>query len=393
MDALAIVCEYNPFHSGHAYHIQAAKELCNADTVIGVMSGCFVQRAEPAVLSPVLRAETALHNGMDAVIELPVAFSCAVGERFADGAMRIMSRIPQIKWLAIGVEDDGNLIQRIADIQFTQPPVFCARLQEVLQKGKPYAVALTEATAAAIDTSLCEAVKAALQKPNNVLAVEYLRSIRRHDLSIVPVFVQRSGNHYNDTAACGQHISATAARILLEKGDFHALRPYIPHPLFSVLCESYERQRVHWDIYEALTVHALRTKDIAQSADNGEGLHYKLSECARKYVRLTDIVEACKSKRYTVGRIKRICLQTLLGITDEVMQQAEGAAGRLIAVKNARKDILRALSGIAVQNNDYAALGDAAVAAAQTDGTAGSIYSLITQQPNNAFWDRKLLTV
>ena len=117
MSAVAIVCEYNPFHTGHAYHIAESKAICGAETVIGVMSGFFVQRAEPAFITPSVRAKAAVMNGMDCVIQLPTLFSCAAGNVFAEGAVRIISRIPEIKYLAMGTESDGNILREVAEIQ------------------------------------------------------------------------------------------------------------------------------------------------------------------------------------------------------------------------------------------------------------------------------------
>ena len=393
MHTVAIICEYNPFHSGHAHHIAEARKQSGADTVVGVMSGCFVQRAEPAVFPPTLRAQAAIHSGMDAVIELPVLFSCAAGQLFAEGAVRILSRIPRITHLAMGVEDDGALLKRIAAVQTDEPPIFTETLKNELQSGKSYAAALTSATTAAIETDCKETCAAALQKPNNLLAVEYLKALRHLHVSLRPVFIPRAGNGHRDTSATGTHISASAARLLLQSGEIEQLKPYLPPSDFDACIDEYKRHPINESAYNALTVHALRHSDLSRTFDAGEGLDEKLRKCAARQCRLADITAACTSKRYPLGRINRICLQALLGITAETVSLSDAAAGRLIAVKNARKDLLRDLTSVAVQNTDYAAFGSRTQRVAQIDGKAGSIWALITGRDGNAFWDRKLLTV
>lgn len=393
MNTVAIICEYNPFHSGHAHHIEEARQLCDADTVVGIMSGCFVQRAEPAVLPPNLRAQAAIHNGMDAVIELPALFSCAAGQLFAEGAVRILSRIPRITHLAMGVEDDGALLERIAAVQANEPPIFTETMKNELQSGKSYAAAITTATTAALNPKDKETCAAALQKPNNLLAVEYLKALRRLNVSLCPVFVPRAGNAYRDTSATGAHISASAARLLLQSGKVEQLKPYLPQSDFDAFIDEYKRHPIDESAYNALSVHALRHSDLSQAFDAGEGLDEKLRKCAAQQYSLANITAACTGKRHPLSRIRRICLQALLGITAESVSLSSDAAGRLIAVKNARKDLLRDLTSVAVQNTDYATFGPRAQRVAQIDGNAGSVWALITGRDGNAFWDRKLLTV
>lgn len=390
MNAVAIICEYNPFHSGHAYHIAQAKALSGADCVLGMMSGFFTQRAEPAVVSPQIRALAALRGGMDIVAEMPAVFACSAGNIFARGAVRAISRIPFVKYLAIGAEDCGETIKNIAEVQCEQNKTYVSALKSALSAGMPYAAAITYATvSAAPKTEDCEQV---LSKPNNVLAVEYLKAIYELKCDIAPVFVKRLGNGYNNTETVGEHISATAARELLMQKRYDELQPYVPKESFELLIDEFERYPVNEKLYEALSVHALRTKNIANAFDSAEGLDIKISENAAKYASLSQIIAKSKSKRYTMSRIKRICLQTLLGITGETVERSQNAAARLIAIKKARKSLINGLTGLAVKNADYSNLSDDALFSAQTDALAGSIYSLITSKDGNAFWNRKLIT-
>ena len=391
MASVAIICEYNPFHTGHAYHIRQTKKACDADTVIGIMSGCFVQRAEPAVLCPETRATAAIYSGMDCVVELPTVFSCAAGNTFARGAIKIISDIPSIKYLSLGAEDDGEILQRIAKAQSNESDDYKNKLQEYLSRGLPYAVAVTQATKYVLtDMENCTDI---LSKPNNILAIEYLKAIFSMSLDIKPIFVKRRGNGYNDDSENGEYISATAARKLIRQNSFEVLKPYIAEDSFEAFVNELQKHPVNRAAYNALTINALRTFDISSCLDAAEGLEHKLKESAEKYCSLDEIFADCKSKRYTMSRIKRICLQALLGITEKTMSAANDARGRLIALKNTRKDILKSLTGVAIKNTDYARFGADAQTIADSDGIAGGLYSLITARNGNSFWDRKLLTV
>lgn len=395
MSAMAVICEYNPFHSGHEYHIAEAKKACGSDTVVGIMSGFFVQRAEPAIAHPSTRAKAAICGGMDCVIELPAVFSCAAGNIFALGAVRIISRIPGIKYLAMGTEDDGEILQTVADIQYRNPPEYAAVLKECLNSGTGYAAALTKATAHALNGTLkAEYTTEILNKPNNVLAIEYLKALRTVKSDIKPIFIKRKGNGYNSTRTSGEFISATAAREMLRGGMTSELTPYISSRFLSELSDEIKTHPADEKIFNALSVYALRTSDLSSVPDAGEGLDIKIKKIAATCSDLNEIVSACKSKRYTRSRILRLSLQALLKITsDDIKNRSADAAGRLIAIREDKKSFLKELRGVAVKNTDYKVLGENAERIAEIDGIAGSVYALITHRSGNPFWDRKLLTV
>lgn len=393
MTTLGIICEYNPFHTGHAYHIEAARRACNADTVIGIMSGYFVQRGEPAILPPKIRAQAALLNGMDCVIALPTVYSCVAGNLFADGALQILSRIPSLRYLAMGVEDSGEILQTLSHIQLQNPPTYAKKLREGLDAGLSYAIATANATALAAQDFIAPAVCAEiLHRPNNILAIEYLKAIELHALPIEPIFIVRRGNGYNDTATSGDYISATAARALLCEKRYEDLRPYIPQNCFELFSDAYRHFPIRQEAYNALMVHALRTRDVGQAYDTAEGIDVRLKKFARRYASLDTILSECKNKRYTMSRLKRICLQTLLGITKEKITAAQGAYGKVIGIRKSRKDLLKSLPGIAIRNIDFHATPQT-TAIAEIDNLAGSIYALITGRDGNDFSDSKLSVI
>ena len=181
--------------------------------------------------------------------------------------------------------------------------------------------------------------------------------------------------------------------MLLQEKRYAELEPYIPVQAFPILIDEYISHHVDHTIYDALVINALRSHNISDSLDCAEGLDAKIASNAQKFCSLAKIFDESKSKRYTMSRIKRICLQTLLGITKDYSALYEHGVARLIAIKNACKSQIKHFTSVAVQNTDYADFGDYARAVAETDGIAGGIYSLITRRDGNIFWDRKLICI
>ena len=391
MKSVAIICEYNPFHTGHAYHAAKARLLSGADAVIGIMSGHFVQRAEPSYLSVGLRAETALNCGVDCIIQMPTIFSTACGNLFARGAVDIISKIPSVKNIAIGVEDDGELLMKIAQLQCDEPNSFVSNLKNELSSGASYPTAITKATAKCI-TAMSEAqCTDILSKPNNVLAIEYLKEIFKRKLDITPVFITRIGNSYNDESTSGQYISATAARKLMLERDFTTLHKYLPSACFDKVREEIISHPINYRAYEALIIQSLRNREI-KAYDGGEGIEAKLFENADKFCTVDKILGETKSKRYTMSRLRRVCLQTLLGIDEDIMNLFPYAKGKLIGIRSEMRGFINELPEVAVKNKDFE-LNECTAKAAIIDKKAASIHALITGRCGNEFSGSKLITI
>jgi len=162
----ATAAEYNPFHNGHAYHISQIKKL-GADGIIAVMSGSFVQRGEPAVMSKFERAKCAVRNGVDLVLELPVSFSVGSAERFAAGCVRIAEATGVVSKFCFGSEN-ANVPTFEKTVETLETPEFSSVLKEELSEGKTFAAARANA--------LKELGAFAPEKPNDILAVEYIKS-------------------------------------------------------------------------------------------------------------------------------------------------------------------------------------------------------------------------
>jgi len=218
MKVVGIVAEYNPFHLGHAYQVKKVRELFGDDTaVIAVMSGCFVQRGEPAIASKWARTQAALNCGVDLVIEIPFTFACASAERFAYGAVSLLQATGIVSDLYFGSEcDDLLLLQSIADVLYEEDPAFITQLKSNLQEGHSYAkareLALTVYLAESGRDDLAEKCRTILKMPNSILAVEYLIALKKTGSKIKPSVLLRAGAGYHDISLDSHNTSATAIR-------------------------------------------------------------------------------------------------------------------------------------------------------------------------------------
>lgn len=294
MHVVGIVAEYNPFHMGHKYHIEKAREETAADGIVVVMSGSFVQRGEPAVFDKWTRALHALENGVDLVLELPVVFALSSAEGFARGAVQTLKATGVVDTISFGSEcGDAEKLQRAADILETEPPIFKEALRENLREGKSYAAARAHALAA-VDGEAAML----LSSPNNILALSYLR-ITGKDMHVHTV--KRRGADYLETKPRGASASALALRTMLSEGkSIHAFVPYETEGLSIHALEQ----------YEDLLLYALRIGDWESYVSIPETVKKRLIGC--KMESLEAVLESAKSKNVSMAAVKRALMHILL---------------------------------------------------------------------------------
>ena len=314
MRVCAVICEYNPFHLGHAYHLRAARESSGADYVLCLMSGALTQRGTFARHDKWLRSRAALQNGADVVLELPARFACAPAPDFAGGGVSLLSALGVVTHLSFGCEPSAlSLLSAAAPFFKAESPVFSAALQTHLANGLPYprARALAAEQIAGIPADL-------LAQPNAALALEYLQALPE---TIVPVPVARQGSGYHD-AALSALSSATAVRAALARGDLADALSAVPSP--EILQTAEKSGFVHED--EALTqalLYRLRTASPAElSALYGmdEGLESRFLAAAQTCSTREALLEQIKTKRYTRARLSRLCAYALLNLTRDFAQ-------------------------------------------------------------------------
>ena len=340
MQVCGVICEYNPFHKGHALHLEKARALSGADYVVCIMSGSVTQRGTFARHDKWTRARMALENGADLVIELPVRFSGAPAEEFASGGVRLLSSLGVVTHLSFGCEAQAlPVLKPAAKLLSEESPAFREALRAHLACGLPYPRARA---LAAQQLSGTENLSERIALPNASLAIEYLRALPQH---ITPVPVVREGSGYHD-----QHIaelsSATAIRAALDRGD-------LPQALAAVpSAQLLEHAQLRGDTHEeeALTqalLYRLRTMtagELAQITGVEEGLEYRFLAAAKTACTRDELILAVKSKRYTYARLSRICQNILLGVTkDFVQKNAAPSYARVLGFRRDAQGLLRAI--------------------------------------------------
>ena len=311
MQAVGVICEYNPFHKGHARHLSRARALSGAEYAVCVMSGSVTQRGAFARHDKWSRARMALLQGADLVIELPVRFACAPAQEFAKGGVDLLASLGVVSHLSFGCEEDALPLLPAALAAFDEGnPVFADTLRARLDEGLPYPKARA---LAAQEAGGIPGLSDIIAKPNAALALEYLRALPD---GITPVPVIREGAGYHDEALCALS-SATAIRRAISEGRIEEALAAVPD---GVLLESAEaRGDVHEE--EALTqalLYLLRTASpdvLAQICGMDEGLEYRFIAAARTATTREALLSLVKTKRYTHARLSRAALCALLGIT------------------------------------------------------------------------------
>ena len=318
MHVVGIVAEYNPFHTGHAYQIAESRRALGEDcAAAAVMSGSWVQGGRPAVLDKWTRAKLALLGGTDLVLELPSVWALSSAETFARGAVDLLESTGAVTHLSFGSEC-GELSPLRQLAACLGSPEHEAGLRRLAAGGLPFAAARQRAAAELLGPERA----ALLSAPNNNLGVEYLRALDRLDSSLIPMTVRREGAGHDSLLADGAlppFLSATQLRAFLGRGDWEAVRPYLPAGGPEIL-------RAGWnglpslDRAERAVLARLRTMtaaDWARLPDSGagEGLPPRLERAGRACRSLAEFSALAKPKHWTNARLRRLLIWAYLGLT------------------------------------------------------------------------------
>ncbi len=283
MKSTGIITEYNPFHNGHIYHIQQARELTHCDVLIAVMSPNFVQRGEPAILSKWERTAAALHHGVDLVIELPTVFATQSAQQFADAGISLLNHMG-INSLVFGSE--SNDMETLLDL--ASLPININSFKELMKQGNSYPKALSLLSKEAY--------------PNDILAIAYLKSLQKYP--ITPFSIQRT-NGYNSLEMTSSISSASAIRqALFHHEDTAHTTPLTLQGFFPQLDDYYPMIRQVLMTHSASQLQTLLLMD--------EGIENLLIKNAFHYPSFSGFLNASISRRYSKSRIQRILVHLLL---------------------------------------------------------------------------------
>lgn len=245
-----IIAEYNPFHNGHLYQLNTAKEQTGADYTIIVMSGNFMQRGTPALLDKFSRAKMALLCGADLVLELPAYYAASSAEYFSMGGVTLLDKLGVVNHLCFGSEcGDVDVLEKIARPLAKEPAEYTKLLRGYLKEGLSFPTARTKALLA-YDASLsaCEEV---FSSPNNILGIEYIKALLRRGSSMEPITVKRKGADYHDTTLATADLtsvwdaptsSASAIRQAVYEGmDLSCIQKHMPNAAYEIMGDNCTR--------------------------------------------------------------------------------------------------------------------------------------------------------
>jgi len=342
MKITGVVAEYNPFHMGHEYQLKMAREISSCDGIVVVMSGNYVQRGEPAIIDKFKRAEAAIHGGADLIIELPLPFSSQNAEMFAYSAINELKKIPATS-ISFGCEvADINLLTEIAELQISN--YFHEKIKQEVKMGISYPNALSNV----IGASLGEEAFYATSSPNNVLAIEYIKSTIKHNLNCSFVPIKRMGKNHTDLSSTGYYDSATAIRKTLLNSSFKNIS--VPLKSKDNLNKFYNEQSSFNCFNNYLDLLYYKIIELGSEGLNNiyevkEGLNNKIYSNVFKHKSSDNVIMALKSKRYTYSKLRRMLLNILLGITyDDIkyfMSTNENNYIKVLAFNDVGRNIIK----------------------------------------------------
>ncbi len=339
MEITGIIAEYNPFHNGHLYQLNKIRTQSDS-RIIAVISGSFTQRGEAAILDKWQRAQCAIESGCDLVLELPFAFACRSAQDFARGGVALLARLGIVSQLAFGAECNNlPLLQSLACQLDDQH--FQSQLHQHIASGLSYAQAIS--TVLGTEANSAELIR----QPNNILAIEYLRSLKLLPTSIRPLLIPRQGSGYHEHKISGPLASATAIRQSLYQGAAEELAGVLPaatHKMTSQLTANQlpDMNRLYLPLQAKLLTSSF--SDLQNIYGINEGLENRILDMAQKRPDWQGLIKAITTKRYPASRIARTLLYLLLGIDKDSMalfDQSGPLYARLLAASPQGKMLLK----------------------------------------------------
>lgn len=415
MRVIGIIAEYNPFHNGHEYLINKAKELVGDPRalVMVVMSGPFTQRGEVAILPKAIRAKQALSCGANIILELPFTFACAPSERFAFGAVELLYRTGIVTDIAFGI-DSGNyeLIENLASTDFDSNPEYCSILKENLEAGMSYPAARAKAICSVFDYNNKEELADTLHSSNSILALDYLRAIKKLKKNFKVHAIPRIGSAYNDATVSSSFPSATAIREICDNNRSSvaalamALNGKMPAPAIGDMLEGMSFKKYELadkdmyirDILNRISSTSDNLDDIAYMGDNlSNYIINALSKIRGNSASYDEVMKELTTKHFTMPRIMRAISSMLVNQKASFINEAKHVP--YIRVLGFNKDgryglkIMGKCTKLPVFHNcsDYreieSNLDEVTKGVFELDMRANNYQAALLKMPHNIDWD------
>ncbi len=301
MKIIGIICEYNPFHNGHLYHLKKIKEMYPSSCIILVMSSSFTQRGEISILNKWEKTDIALQYGVDLIIELPFVFSTQSADIFALGAISILNHL-KVDTIVFGSEsNDPNQLIEIANIQLNNPN-YNKIVKDYLDKGENYPTALSLA--------INQLYNKTISLPNDLLGLSYVKEIIKQQANIEIKTIQRT-NDFHNKKLNHKIVSATAIRNNLDNKN---IKKYVPSFTYQYLKEKYPTDN-YFTLLKYKIISEQENIKIYQTVD--EGIHHRILKYIDETNSLEELIQKIKTKRYTYNKIHRMLTHILCSFTKE----------------------------------------------------------------------------
>ena len=382
---VGIICEYDPFHRGHAHQFDLIRAQLPDALILCLMSGCFTQRGMPAMHQPRARAEAALRAGADMVLELPTAFAVRDAEHFALGGVEIFTRLGFVTHLSFGAENDElAVMQQAARLLESPTDDFKAELHAELAKGQPFAAAQGMAL------GRCLGDVERWSRPNNILALCYLRALLRLNSPILPLPVLREGDYHAKSLDVNPWPSASAVRQALIQNDQTSADVACGYELpRSPICKP--------DGLDQLLLYRLRFSSASQLAalpDCTEGLENRLSACAEQASSREELLALLKTRRYAHARLSRLCTHALLDMSaDFLRDNSHPTYVRLLGFRRDSKEMTALLRQSGLKVIAKAADGDKNDPLFQLDMRAYELWALGAGLPSGLLFKQGVTVI
>lgn len=382
MKVVGIIAEFNPMHTGHKYLIEEAKRITKADTAICIMSGNFTQAGNIALKNKFERAKIAVENGFDAIIELSVIYATASAQYFAKGAIEILNSLNCIDYLVFGSETaDTDELYEIANTLLVHENEIWKNASKYFKEGISFAKAHEQAISEFLSHSQVEVAT----KSNNILAVEYIKTLIRLKSKINPIAIKRIDN-----------ISATEIRNLIQDEKLEEANKYALDKLDksnALLTNEKILEIVKYNIVNKDIDYLSNINEVTEGIEN---VLIKKVSSANNY---SDFIQEIKSKRYQLSKIKRILVNILLDITKEdfsVLSNAHYA--HVLCVKQERKkEVLSLLNSNAsipvitsLSDEKIENLNEDSAKSIKLDIKASNIYSILSNDEINKDYTNRI---
>ncbi len=391
MKVAAIISEYNPFHNGHKYQVDKIREIFGDDTaVVAIMSGNFTQRAELAITDKTIRARAACDCGVNLVLELPFPFSMSSAEFFAASGVKIANGLGVVDYLVFGSESGS--IDEIADVaEIISSEEFLLTVESMnvsdKYKNKGYPEICEEAIKKLYDKNLDKS----FFTPNNILAIEYVKALRKEKSKIIPFTVTRVGAGYNDALTSGTAFqSASAIRSVFSSNGASAL-DYVPEKakdtfLTAVLDGKMPSDQSKLDAAVIASFRLSSPYSYDDIHDAKGGLYNRLCENSAKVSSISSLTSKTETKKYTKARIRRAVWNSYFGVTSSDIR-ALPKYTQVLAMDDVGRSLLKRIKktteiAVITKPSSYTEFDDEVIRQAELSHKADSVYGLSLKVPN-----------